>query len=245
MKGSARLIVVDEIDISLDAAAQVRLVKRLRDFCAKYNCNVLFTTHSLAMIRTLDDGELFYMERCGVETTMKAAPYSYVKSRLFGFTGWDRYILTEDSVLSGFLETFIRRRVTDVFFEYKIIYVGGGGQVRDLLKRNREEHFFGEPDRVIAVLDGDQSGTGHPDEEDVYFLPFASVEEALHEYYFKDDFPYKLSNDRQFSGPKDLFRALQQNHLMSKDEIFRYVCDMNDSDLEELHVVLRKFLSKG
>ena len=39
-KGSARLIVVDEIDLSLDAAAQVQLLKKLREFCAKYECLV-------------------------------------------------------------------------------------------------------------------------------------------------------------------------------------------------------------
>jgi len=53
IRGNARLIVVDEIDLSLDAAAQVHLLKKLRIFCGQYNCNVLFTTHSLAMMPPL------------------------------------------------------------------------------------------------------------------------------------------------------------------------------------------------
>jgi ABC-type glutathione transport system ATPase component len=44
--GGARLIVVDEIDLSLDAAAQVHLLRKLREFCCQYGCNILFTTHS-------------------------------------------------------------------------------------------------------------------------------------------------------------------------------------------------------
>ena len=140
--GAARLIVIDEIDISLDAVAQVQLLRKLREFCTKYSCNVLFTTHSLAMMRTLDESELFHMEQCGAATTVKPVSYSFLKSLLFGFSGSDRYILTEDRVLKDFLETFIRRFCREVFFTFNIIYIGGGSQVVDLLARNRSEHFL-------------------------------------------------------------------------------------------------------
>ena len=242
--GSARLIVVDEIDISLDAAAQVQLIKNLREFCAKYSCNVLFTTHSLAMMRTLGDHELFYMEQGDAETTLKAVSYSYIRSRLFGFLGFDRYILTEDRVLRDFLETVIRRYCQDVFFEYKIIYIGGGQQVVDLLVRNRSDQFLSEPRNVIAVLDGDRQEKGIAQEENVYCLPFESVESALHKYYMEDSFPYKLAEGKKFNGAKDLFNSLRRDKVMSIEKINHYVCDRNEQELKLLVSVLRKFLSQ-
>ena len=205
--GAARLIVIDEIDISLDAVAQVQLLRKLREFCTKYSCNVLFTTHSLAMMRTLDESELFHMEQCGAATTVKPVSYSFLKSLLFGFSGSDRYILTEDRVLKDFLETFIRRFCREVFFTFNIIYIGGGSQVVDLLARNRSEHFFEASSLVIAILDGDQTKTECGDEQDVYYLPFDSVEKELARYYEEQDFPYKLPAGKGFHGPKDLFNS--------------------------------------
>ena len=222
--GSARLIVVDEIDISLDAVAQVQLIKKLRELCVKYDCNVLFTTHSLAMMRTLDDNELFYMEREGMNTVLRPASYSYIKSRLFGFIGFDRYILTEDHVLRDFLETFIRCCCKNVFFEYTIIYIGGASQVVDLLVRNRRDQFFSEPNNVIAVLDGDQRETKYAQESNVYCLPFQNVEKALDECYKENDFPYRLDEGKKFNSPKDLFKSLQHDKVMDSETINRYIC---------------------
>src|SRR5262249_39229284 len=142
IKSGARLIVVDEIDLSLDAAAQVHLLRNLRIFCQRYGCSILFTTHSLAMMRTLSSQELLYMERYVTLTELYPASYSYIKTLLFGFTGWDRYILTEDAVLHDFIGAIIQRYCKDVFYQYKIIYVGGATQVSDLIRRNQREGFL-------------------------------------------------------------------------------------------------------
>ena len=244
IKGSARLVVVDEIDISLDAAAQVQLLKNLRKFCTKYNCNILFTTHSLAMMRMLNDSELFYMEQLGVQTTISPVSYSYVKSLLFGFSGWDRYILTEDTVLAGFLEALVRRYFVKIFYKYKIIHVGGGRQVVDLLVRNRTEKFLAEARNVIAVLDGDQRAENWANETGVHCLPFESVEKALYEYYKENDFPYRLSNKKKHNSPKHLFNLLVDDRVMSIEMINRYMCDKNKLALKPLRDVLEKFLQQ-
>jgi ABC-type glutathione transport system ATPase component len=48
-----KLIAIDEIDISLDAMAQVRFIEKLRELSHEYNIKLLFSTHSLALIKTL------------------------------------------------------------------------------------------------------------------------------------------------------------------------------------------------
>lgn len=243
IRGASKLIVIDEIDLSLDAAAQVHLLRKLRDFCAKYACNVVFTTHSLAMMRMLDASELLYMNRSADGVELVPASYSYIKSLLFGFTGWDRYILTEDPVLLGFIETVIQRYCKSVFFNYKIIYVGGGSQVVDLLIRNRTECFLSDKDSVIAILDGDQSSEKYASEQDVYVVPIQSVEKAIYGYYQNADFPYRLPNGKKFNGEKDLFNSLLRDNVVSRQEIYLYLCNRGEGELAALVAVLDQFLS--
>jgi ABC-type glutathione transport system ATPase component len=65
LQSGPRLIFVDEIDISLDAAAQASLVEELRRLCTEFSVNVVFTSHSLALMQTLGAGELLYLEAAG------------------------------------------------------------------------------------------------------------------------------------------------------------------------------------
>lgn len=244
MKGGARLIAVDEIDLSLDAAAQVHLLRRLRKFCEQYHCNVLFTTHSLAMMRMLTPSELLYMDRREAGIELVPASYSYIKTLLFGFAGWDRYILTEDAVLHDFLEAIIQRYCAHVFYRYRVIYVGGGPQVADLLRRNEVEGFLSESENVIAILDGDLEGQAFANHPRIYFLPIDSVEKALFQSYGENDFPYRYPCPRTFTSPKELFNALQSAEVMSRAQIHSYLLHRNDQALAQLAATLNGFLSR-
>lgn len=55
----SRLVVIDEIDISLDASTQARLTEELRRLCTLHKSTVVFTSHSLALMQTLEPGELY------------------------------------------------------------------------------------------------------------------------------------------------------------------------------------------
>jgi ABC-type multidrug transport system ATPase subunit len=152
-----KLIVIDEIDISLDASAQVHLIAELRVFCEQYGVNIVFTTHSLALMETLKDAELYYMENNNAEVSLKEVTYNYIRSELFCFQGrWDKYILVEDDVLEQYISHLINQNKTPPFFTYKIIYIGGASNVIDLMKRNEIAHFFSSPENVISILDGDK-----------------------------------------------------------------------------------------
>lgn len=243
IKGGARLIAIDEIDLSLDAAAQVHLLRRLRTFCTQYHCNILFTTHSLAMMRMLTAKELLYMDPCESSVELVPASYGYIKTLLFGFVDWDRYILTEDEVLHGFLEVVIQRYCGNVFYRYKIIYVGGGPQVSDLLRRNEREGFLSEAENVIAVLDGDQIREDYARHPNILFLPIDSVEKALFRYHGEEGFPFPYPGGRTFVRPKELFNALQHARIMSRSQIYSYLCERNDQALAPLAAALNRFLS--
>jgi hypothetical protein len=88
--------------------------------------------------------------------TIKKVSYNYINSIIFGLTGWAKYILTENDVLKEFIEYIIHTFKKDIFYKYKIIFIGGGENSADLMKRNSVEHFLADPINVITVLDGDQ-----------------------------------------------------------------------------------------
>lgn len=238
-----KLIFVDEIDISLDASAQVRLLVELRRLCSSYQSNVVFTTHSLAMIRMLDSGELHYFSLAQGNASITPASFGYVNGVLYGFRGWDRYILTEDDVLKEFLEYVIFRYCRDAFLTYLVVFVGGGGNVTKMLEQNSREHFLAPTAHVIAVLDGDLKGYRHLQRDGTYFIPLESVEKSLWVEYEKPDFPHRLIDDTLINGdPKKLFKQLQRQHLMSRERIYEFLCDQHNEAIESFSQTLSKFL---
>ncbi|MGC4404159.1 AAA family ATPase [Methyloversatilis sp. MC4-4] len=243
IKGGARLIVIDEIDISLDAAAQANLAGWLRVFCAKYGRKILFTTHSLALMRQLNSDELFYIDEKEGRVSITPTSYSYAKARLFGFFGWDKYILTEDEVLLGFIEAVIEKYCPQIFFRYKIIFIGGGVQVTNLMRHNEREQFLSSPENVIAILDGDQKNckfAGHPR---VHTIPIDSVEKAIYSDSRTDrGFPFS-TNRNDFTSEKDFHNYLQQKGVATQKQIFDYLITKHEEALQIIGGTLRNFLS--
>lgn len=151
----AKLIIIDELDISLDASAQVKFIAAITPILKEYNSKLIMVTHSLALMEMADEGDLYYLEKQESNVSLEKRSFGYIKSDLYGFKGRDRYILTEDLVLAGFVEFLIKHSSLQTFFNYEIIPVGGEPQVRGMAVRNDEQEIFGPSDRVIAIIDGD------------------------------------------------------------------------------------------
>jgi len=116
---------VDELDVALDAAAQVRLYAAIKKLLKQYQTRLIVISHSLAFMSTVDDGSLYYLEENKGQVTLEQRSFGYIKSDLYGFKGFDRYILTEDPVLEGFIEFIIRRYSITAYYQHKTIGVGG------------------------------------------------------------------------------------------------------------------------
>ena len=244
VKNRCKLIVIDEIDISLDAAAQTRLAAKLREFCASYNVNILFTTHSLALMKTLEDHEIFYLLDESNEVRPIPASYSYVKSILFGFKGWDRYILTEDDLLQKLLEHLLKKHHPQTHFQYKIIYIGGGSGVVDLMSRNAKEEFFAEKNHVISILDGDQLQEKHVRNYDnVHCIPFASVEKQIHaDFYAGSDILMKAIGVVENLDNKKLYKHILKRKLMTEAQIIDYLCTTYAHETKQFMSIFDDFL---
>lgn len=237
-----RLVVIDEIDISLDAAAQARLAEELRLLCARQSVNIVFTSHSLAMMQTLKEGELLYMERKADGSTLLPASFSYVKTLMFGFVGRDRYMLTEDKVLKAFVEYVIWRYCPPTFYTYYLIEVGGAGQVIDLMARNEIEGFLGPKQDVISILDGDQKSKPHSQSPNTLCMPLENVEHALWEESLQPGFQPAIPIAQQ--NAKALYKYLVREKILSQEEIFKLLCDRHDAVIKVFANSLQSFLCR-
>lgn len=239
------LIVIDEIDISLDASTQSRLAERLRELCKKYGSSVVFTSHSLALMQTLEPEELCYLDRDDVRSgsnALELRSFNWIKSELFQFEGYDRYILTEDKVLEGFLHYFINRYCSPTFFSYQIIYVSGNGYVKSLMQKNAKHRFFGPPENVIGVLDGDQAGTVQ--DKRLLCIPLPDVEKAFWGLYKEEGFAYRLNGGEDLD-PKQLYRKFTgKKRILSPQEIFRLLCDRHDDAMKSFSKQISGFLCR-
>lgn len=239
----SRLVVIDEIDISLDASTQARLTEELRRLCTLHKSTVVFTSHSLALMQTLEPGELYFLERDADTGVSKLSPMSFngVKSLMFGFKGFDRYILTEDDVLDRFLQYVIGRYCSPTFYSYQIICLGGHGYVTGLMSHNRRYEFLGPKEDVIAILDGDQVGNKLRDK--VLCMPLQSVEKALWAEYRCPGFAHIMQGGENLDDKK-LYRELIRTKQLSSEEIFKLLCDRHDSDMKQFAQTLAAFLCR-
>ena len=154
LTSGADIVVIDELDVALDASAQTRLFASFKPILKKYNVRMLLISHSLAFMETVDDGGLYYLEATDNAISLAQRSFGYIKSDLYGFYGKERFILTEDKVLSGFIHYIIKTQIA-YFFEYEIIEVGGHPQIDSMAAKNDSSQIFGDSHQVLIVTDKD------------------------------------------------------------------------------------------
>ncbi|HEI6852541.1 TPA: AAA family ATPase [Yersinia enterocolitica] len=240
-----KCIVIDEIDISLDSSAQVQLVSILRRFCKDHSLNIIFTTHSLALMQTLNEDELYQMDVFDKKTIISSRSYNYIKSTLFGFNGWDKYILTEDETLQNYLEYLIDKPNNSYFYDYKVIYIGGGSNVVDLMKRNTRESFLSDAKNVICILDGDQSQLRHARIENVYCIPFQSIEKDMYQAYLSDQTIPRVEVKGKDNYDKQVYKGIVKTWGNGWDEkkVFDYLGALKPKECRDFKKIITDFLS--
>ncbi|WP_166369692.1 AAA family ATPase [Psychromonas sp. SA13A] len=255
VQSRCKCIVIDEIDISLDSSAQINLLDELRILCDKYEINVIFTTHSLAIMRKLKYSELQYMESHDGIVSITNKSYNFIKSMLFGFKGWDKYIITEDEVLKNFIEYLLYKNGNNFFHKYIILYIGGSSNVADLVERNKQQNFFSTDENIMVIYDGDQSEAKFTiNIENAECIPFESIEKELYDSYktTPTDFPHipKLQNqinqiNKESKKGKRVFDALitAYDSGWSENDIFEYLIKKNPEEIQNFTTKIINFLS--
>ena len=242
IKGPSKLLVIDEIDLSLDAAAQANLPGWLREFCGQYDCKILFTTHSLALMQQLEVDELFYMEEENGGVSIKPTSFSHAMLRLFGFIGYDRYIATEDKKLIALIHHLVKKYCPATLLSYKVIYIGGASQVAGLIESNEGDRFLAAPEKVIAILDGDQCKEKYAQNASIHMIPLTSVEKALWAARQEDpEFPF-VTQRENFTSDKDFENYLKDKKIATQEQIFDYLIARYESGFQSIAQVLTNLL---
>jgi len=248
IKSGAKLIIIDEVDIALDASAQIRIYKALDEVLAEINCSVILVSHSLALMKTVPVGALCYLENNNEGLTLEPRSFGYIKSDLFGFRGRDRYILTEDRVLKGFIEYIINKFNIKTFYQYEIIEVGGQPQIEGMLKSNQENEIFGAPNLVIAVVDGDIfEKIRNRSESDVISGPVADIElfiwknrvELLSDATIA---PFKEAKKDKDTA-KTYWNKLIRSNQKTEQDLYQIIIDQNDAAVAQFSDHIKQHLT--
>ena len=151
--GPGSLMVIDEIELGLHEMAQVRLIEELKKLCNDMKCQVICSTHSHAVLRSLPPEARFHIESIAAKTfiTPGASP-DFACGKMGRPEAHELDIFVEDRVaaeiLHAALSADLRKRV-------KVKPIGSHAAViRQLASRKLES-----VNNCICILDGDQSGS--------------------------------------------------------------------------------------
>ena len=157
------MIIVDELEMALHPRAQVNLLRYLQDQAAAKSLTVIFSTHSVTLLKSIDRRHIIYLDKQDdgeIKAVIGCFPtYAIGNIASDEETLPDIMLYVEDlfarDMVTAFFEKFADERVPDPTARpsTKIVPVGPFDAVMAFLERNRSVL----PNRVVqkAVLDGD------------------------------------------------------------------------------------------
>lgn len=243
----AELIIIDELDVSLDSSAQVHLFEAVKPILEGRNSNLIVVSHSLPFMKTASNDGLYYLESGENGSLLEKRSYGYVKSDLYGFKGKDRYIITEDEILVGFLRYLIAASKINIFYEYEIIAVGGQPQIDAITRKNDALEIFAPSDDVIVVVDKDiRSQLKYSGPTKIFTSPVNDIELFIwenREKYLSDVVlkEFKSANKEKATA-KTYWKKVVGSEQMTKDQLYRIVFEANRAETQELIRGLQRHL---
>ena len=154
-KSQARLIIIDEIELSLHPLAQKRMIKYLDKLSRINNILIIITTHSPYIIKEIDKNNIFSMKKIDNENIIDKPPIfiGNLISELTNNEYFDSLILVEDEIAKLFIQIILSENL-DIFPKYNIIPLGGWNKVLDIVEVHKNSALF-NTDKILTVLDGD------------------------------------------------------------------------------------------
>lgn len=231
------IFLIDELDATLHPNYQNKLLDKLYEYSKKYRIKVIFTTHSLSLIKySLNKKEqinIIYLKDKNnkVVKSYKSNIYEIIQD-LFNIGRNKMYenirinIFTEDEEARIFLNIlfdFFERKygtsfsyIRSKFFLLNIKI--GSGNLQTLF---REEHFEDEQYLGICILDGDKRNNEDNISNCITFLPgnkspeklfFEYIEVIINDYESYDN-RYKLSCEYSLDDLKEIFSSYKNTQL--------------------------------
>lgn len=157
------LYIIDEFEMALHPAAQIRLFAQIERLARERNCTALVSTHSSSLIKTLGRGKIIYLENELGEVTIHRNVYpTYALQHLSldEENAPDKLILVEDVSARSCVDELWRQHIRSqlaagvrVLPNVQIAVIGGYKEVLRFLGRSAS--FVPALTRRIAALDAD------------------------------------------------------------------------------------------
>jgi len=157
------MIIVDELEMALHPKAQIRLLEYLTEQSNQKRLTVLFSTHSVTLLKVADRRRIIYLDRqddgeivpiVGCYPTYAIGNIAYDEETIPDGVAYVEDLFAKD-IVSGYLDQYLEERFEDpsVRPTVKVLPVGGFKEVVAFLDQNRA--VLPDRCRQQALLDGD------------------------------------------------------------------------------------------
>ncbi|MDM8350503.1 AAA family ATPase [Pseudomonas sp. sp1636] len=155
------LYIVDEFEMALHPAAQIRLFEQLQLLSKKYNCSVLVSTHSSSLIKSASRSSIIYLENNAGNVTVHRNVYpTYALQHITvdDDVSVDRLVFVEDISAKYCVENMWRQYIAisnnlQSLPTIRVVVIGGYKEVLRFL--DRSSSFIPKHTKSIAALDAD------------------------------------------------------------------------------------------
>lgn len=183
-------IFLDEIELALHSSALRRLVFFLKEIAENNNTVVLFSTHSIELIRSISAENIFYLQRHvdgSIEVINPCYPVYATRNLESSNYGHDYIIFVEDNLSKMIVERILKEKKLLSNKRVLVISVGGWTQVLRFAYDTIRSNLALRTTKILIVLDRDikDSVSGFMKKEKIGFsnapnyLPIKSLEKYL------------------------------------------------------------------
>lgn len=225
-------MLLDEVELALHSSALRRLVFFLKDIAEKNNTVVLFSTHSIELIRSISAENIFYLQRYAngsIEVINPCYPVYATRNLESSNYGHDYIIMVEDDLAKMIVERILRDRRLLSNKRVLVISVGGWTQVLRFAYDTIRSNLALRTTKILIVLDRDikDNVTGFMKKERIGFanepcyFPIKSLEKYLLEKLVKnvDTALFRELNDYLFQG-KSLDIIVKEYSINVKNGVY-------------------------
>lgn len=181
---------LDEVELALHSSALRRLVFFLKDIAERHNTVVLFSTHSIELIRSISPQNIFYLQRYAdgtLEAINPCYPVYATRNLESSNYGHDYVIMVEDELAKRIVDRILREKRLLSNKRILVIAVGGWTQVLRFAYDTIRSNLTLRTTKILIVLDRDIKEEVQPflKNENIgfankpHYLPIKSLEKYL------------------------------------------------------------------
>ena len=149
---------LDEVELALHSSALRRLVFFLKNIADKNNTVVLFSTHSIELIRSISPEHIYYLQRYAdgkIECINPCYPVYATRNLESSNYGHDCIIMVEDDLAKTIVERILREKRLLSNKRVMVISVGGWMQVLRFAYDTIRSNLALSTTKILVVLDRD------------------------------------------------------------------------------------------